>query len=114
MKKINFLRSLLVVVLAFVANLTVFAGIPENNLIYNSEEVDGVKEILGLETVIGPAFPESMIPKDIKEILESEHYELMLITNEYLTASDEVNAQIDELNHILKSYDEKGWYLPGI
>ena len=28
--------------------------------------------------------------------------------NQYLTASDEVNAQIDEFNHILKSYDEKG------
>ena len=80
----------------------------KHKMIKDMEEVDGVKEILGLETVIGPAFPESMIPKDIKEILESEHYELMLITNEYLTASDEVNAQIDELNHILKSYDEKG------
>lgn len=43
MKKINFLRSLLVVVLALIANLTIFAGIPENNLIYNAEEVDGVK-----------------------------------------------------------------------
>lgn len=80
----------------------------KHKMIKDMEEVDGVKEILGLETIIGPAFPESMIPKDIKEILESEHYELMLITNEYLTASDEVNAQIDELNHILKSYDEKG------
>lgn len=80
----------------------------KHKMIKDMEEVDGVKEILGLETVIGPVFPESMIPKDIKEILESEHYELMLITNEYLTASDEVNAQIDELNHILKSYDEKG------
>ena len=80
----------------------------KHKMIKDMEEVDGVKEILGLETIIGPAFPESMIPKDIKEILESEHYELMLVTNEYLTASDEVNAQIDELNQILKSYDEKG------
>ena len=36
------------------------------------------------------------------------NYELMLITNEYQTASEEVNDQINELNQILKSYDKNG------
>lgn len=80
----------------------------KHKMIAEMEKVDGVKEILGLETIIGPAFPQSMVPDDIKEILESDHYELMLITNEYLTASDEVNEQLDQLNEILKKYDKSG------
>ena len=49
-----------------------------------------------------------MIPKDIKEILESDHYELMLVMNEYPAASDEVNDQIGRLNQVLKKYDPQG------
>ena len=80
----------------------------KHKMIKEMEQVDGVKEVLGLESVIGPSLPESMIPQDIKDILESDNYELMLITNEYQTASEEVNAQIDKLNTILKSYDKNG------
>ena len=44
----------------------------KHKMIAEMEKVDGVKEILGLETIIGPAFPQSMVPDDIKEILESD------------------------------------------
>lgn len=77
-------------------------------LIGEMEDVDGVKRVLGLESIIGPTFPMSMIPDDIKEILESDQYELMLVMNEYPVASDEVNQQIDQLNTVLKSYDPNG------
>lgn len=72
------------------------------------EKVDGVKQVLGLESIIGPSFPMSMVPSDIKEILESDQYELMLVMNEYAVASDEVNQQIAELNEVVKSYDPNG------
>ena len=78
------------------------------NMIADIEKVDGVKQVLGLESIIGPAFPESMIPEDVKEILESDNYELMLIMNEYAVASDEVNSQLSEINTILKQYDPTG------
>lgn len=42
MKKINFLKGMLVVAILFIANLTVFAGNPGDHLIYNAEEVNGV------------------------------------------------------------------------
>ncbi len=84
------------------------SGKEKHKMIKEMEKVDGVKEVLGLESIIGPSLPESMIPQDIKDILESDNYELMLITNEYQTASEEVNAQINELNRILKSYDKNG------
>ena len=35
-------------------------------MIKEMEQADGVKEVLGLESIIGPSLPESMIPKEIK------------------------------------------------
>lgn len=72
------------------------------------EEVDGVKYVLGLESVVGSRIPEEVIPDDIKEMMEGDKWELLLINSEYGAASDEANNQIDSLNAILKSYDENG------
>lgn len=43
MKALNLIKTTLVAVIAFVANVTVFSANPDNNLIYNAEEVNGVK-----------------------------------------------------------------------
>lgn len=72
------------------------------------EQVDGVKGVIGLETILGSRIPQDMIPKELTETLENDQYELMLITNEYKVATDEVNEQITQLNEILKRYDPKG------
>ena len=78
------------------------------NMITEMEDVDGVKYVLGLESVIGSRVPEEILPDSVKSILESDRWELLLINSEYKVASDEVNEQIDKLNTILKKYDEKG------
>ena len=78
------------------------------NMIREMEHVDGVKYILSLESVIGCRIPEIMIPESVLRIMKSEHWELMLINSEYPVASDLVNAQIAELNGILKQYDPQG------
>ena len=80
----------------------------KHKMIEEMKEVDGVKNILGLESLIGPGIPQSMIPKKLKDVLESDTYELMLVMNEYTVASDEVNTEIDNLNTILKKYDPNG------
>lgn len=72
------------------------------------EKVDGVKAVLGLKSIVGPAIPDSMIPSSLKDLLSNENYQIMLVTNEYATASDEVNSQITDLNQILKRYDPNG------
>ena len=78
------------------------------NMMKEMEEVDGVKFVLGLESVIGSRVPEEVIPDSIKGILKSDKWELLLINSEYKVASDNVNTQIDELNAVLKKYDQKG------
>ena len=78
------------------------------NMMKEMEEVDGVKYVLGLESVVGSRVPEEVIPDSIKGILKSDKWELLLINSEYKVASDNVNTQIDELNAVLKKYDQKG------
>lgn len=77
-------------------------------MIHEMENVEGIKYALGLESVVGPLVPEEMLPESVKEVLKSDDWELLLVNSEYKTATDEVNAQINELNAILKKYDSKG------
>ena len=78
------------------------------SMISEMDQVDGVKYVLGLESVIGSQVPQEVLPDSIKDILESARWELLLINSEYAPASDEVNDQITSLNTILKSYDKGG------
>lgn len=77
-------------------------------MIDEMKSIDGVKAVLGKSSVLGPAFPEDMIPEDYLEMIEDENWQMMMITSEYKVASDEVNRQCDELNAVLKRYDPKG------
>ncbi len=71
------------------------------------KETDGVKFVLGLNTVKGAEIPDAFIPDKAKNALISKNWQLLLIGSEYPVASPEVNAQIDRLQEIAKSYDEK-------
>ena len=87
------------------------ASVPSKSvrsMIDEMEEVDGVKYVLGLESVLGSRVPEEILPDSIRSILKSDKWELLLINSEYKVASDNVNAQIDSLNAILKKYDSTG------
>ena len=87
------------------------AGLPEkdiSDMIDEMEQVDGVKYVLGLESVTGATIPKDILPEKLVNQLQSQRYELMLINSEYAVASDEVNDQIDALNAILKKYDKTG------
>ena len=77
-----------------------------NMMLKDMENVEGVRFALGLDTLIGPAIPEEIIPESVKSILKSDKWQLIMIGSEYMTASDEVNAQVEVLNDIAKSYDK--------
>ena len=78
------------------------------SMINEMEQVDGVKYVLGLESVVGSRVPQDILPDSIKSILESDRWELLLINSEYAPASDAVNEQLSSLSTILKSYDSTG------
>ena len=72
------------------------------------DKVDGVKTAIGIDSIVGPSVPKDMIPQSVREIIEDDKYQMILISSEYKTASDEVNTQIDEINKIVADYDENG------
>ena len=89
--------------------LLVDADLPSKdvNLMVNEiKKTDGVSFALGLDSLVGPAIPQEVIPDDVKSILKSNNWQLLLVGSEYKTASDEVNNQITELNNIVKKYDK--------
>ena len=91
--------------------LLVDANLPAKSvrsMMKEMEQVDGVKYVLGLESVIGSRIPEEILPESITSILKNDKWELLLINSEYKVASDAVNDQISDLNTILKKYDESG------
>ena len=77
-------------------------------MVSEMKEVDGVKTVIGIDAMLGSEIPRELIPKKALEMLENENYELMLVTNEYKVATDEVNAECEALNNILKKYDPNG------
>ena len=91
--------------------LLVGSDVPSSDkraMISEMEEVEGVKFVLGLESVTGGLFPEEMLPQQALDLLKSGKWELMMISSEYKVASDQVNDQVDTLNAILKKYDPNG------
>ncbi|MCR4841916.1 MAG: MMPL family transporter [Eubacterium sp.] len=70
------------------------------------DDVDGVSAVLGLDSLVGGTIPESMVPDEMKELLESDNWKVILVMSEYQVASDEVSAQIDSINSIIKGYNE--------
>lgn len=76
------------------------------------EQTDGVKWALGLDSLVGPGVPSEMLPESVTGMLKNGKYQMVLINSEYKVASDEVNAQIKEINQIIKKYD-KGAMLVG-
>lgn len=89
--------------------LLVDADLPSkdvNSMVNEIKKTDGVSFALGLDSLVGPAIPQEVIPDDVKSILKSNNWQLLLVGSEYKTASDEVNNQITELNNIVKKYDK--------
>ena len=72
------------------------------------EDINGVKFVLGLESIVGERVPIEFLPDSLTEILKSDKWELILIGSEYGTASNEANEQISKLNNIIKKYDTGG------
>ncbi|MDO5560407.1 MAG: efflux RND transporter permease subunit [Oscillospiraceae bacterium] len=78
----------------------------KKELLSQVENVDGVKWAIGINSFVGTAVPDSMIPDSLKSALKSDDYEIQIISSDYKTATDEANKQIEQVNSILKSYSK--------
>lgn len=79
----------------------------KKNLIEDLEQVDGIQWVVGMDSLVGANFPDSMIPDDVESMLKSDNYELQFVCSDYKTATDEVNEQIRQVDEIVKTYGKE-------
>ena len=72
------------------------------------EAVDGVKNTISALNVEKLGFLKALLPEEVQTLLRNDKYQLVMINSEYVISSDEVNAQIDRLNDVMKKYDPSG------
>lgn len=69
-------------------------------------DIDGVKNVLGIDALLDPSVPREMLPERITEALISENHQLILVNSEYKVSTDECNDQIDRINTVIHKYDK--------
>ncbi len=77
-------------------------------MIKEIDQVDGVKFAFGSDNILGPAVPMDMLPEGMLDSIQNDNYKILLVGTEYAVASDEVNAQSDKIEKIVKQYDPEG------
>ena len=76
------------------------------NMVEELKNLDGIKTVLNLESLLGQEVPLEILPSSIVEIARSDKWELTILISEYKTATDEIATQIKDINTIIKKYDE--------
>lgn len=79
-----------------------------SKMIKEIENLDGITSVIGLEKYIGPKINQDFLPEDIISEVKSKGYEEILVNSKYKAATDECNAQIEEINKIVHEYDKEG------
>lgn len=72
------------------------------------DDVPGVSSAIAMEKITGADLPKDFLPESLSGELRGENYEMILLTSEYKTGSDEANEQCNSIEKIIKKYDEGG------
>ena len=75
-------------------------------MINRIRDLDGVAYVIGYDAFKGGLMPDQMMPSKLKDNLISNGEQLILINSTFDVSSDEVNNQIEQINGIIKEYDE--------
>ena len=78
-----------------------------NSMVSKIKGLDGIESVLAYNDFVGPGIPDSFIPQSIKDICKKDGMQMIMVNSQYSAASDVDNAQIEQMNKIVKSYDAK-------
>ena len=70
------------------------------------ESIDGVDFVLTPSTLLSDD-ASSLLPEDLKNMMQNDKYQLVIINSTYEIASDELNEQIGLIDKVVKKYDSK-------
>ena len=77
-----------------------------NKMVEEIEKVEGIEWTLDYSKIGSMGVPKGALPGDIVSIFQSDKYQMILINSKYEMATDELNAQVETINQIIKKYDE--------
>ena len=78
-----------------------------NEMLDKIESLDGIEWTLSYSKISKEVnIPKEMLPEDITSIFESNKYQMVIINSKYEIATNELNSQIEEVNKIIKEYDD--------
>ena len=77
-----------------------------NQMIEEIKNVDGIDLVLSASTFTKYGLDE-VLPDNIKSMYQTDKYKMVLVTSDYDIATDELNNQIEEVNKIVKGYDNR-------
>lgn len=78
-----------------------------NQMIEEIKDVEGVNLVLSPSALSKYGISQTIIPQDIKKIFQTDDYKMIIIGSDYDIATNELNAQIEDVKKIVKSYDEE-------
>ena len=94
---------------------TLFDSLPQDltatqvsDLCDELKDVDGITQVVSLDSITGPGFQTELLPDSVTEILQSGGYKLILANSSYKTGTDAINSQLTEMNGLIKAVDPNG------
>jgi predicted RND superfamily exporter protein len=76
------------------------------------DDVPGVTSVVSYDKFLPAGIPDFFIPDSIKDLCKQGGYQMLMVNSSYVTASDQVAQQLEQLNTLVKSYDP-GAYITG-
>ena len=77
-----------------------------NEMVDELENVEGVNLVLSSTSLNRFGLDEDMLTDEVKSMLETNKYKIVLINSTYEIATEELNEQIAKVNDIVKKYDK--------
>lgn len=78
------------------------------DMVEEMKDIDGVSSVLAMESITKGEIPEEFLPEKLVSELKSDSHEMVVLTSEYKTGSDEANEQCGRIEDVIKKYDPDG------
>ena len=83
-------------------------GLDRGDMVELEEAIDalpGITSTVAYDKLLPSGIPDFFIPDDLKKLCKQGGYQMMMVNSNYVTASDAVAQQLNDLDALLKSYD---------
>ena len=77
-----------------------------NKMIEEIENIKGIDSVISTNLFSKYGITSDLLPSNIRKVMETDKYKLILVNSEYEIATDEINDQINEMNKVIKKYDK--------